>query len=139
MALIQTLTVSTIAFERKKEELYGFRQTDFNATDLVNHASKIINLMVRIRPTVSRSIRQPVRSLLYGIRKLDPYSMTLVSINYIIIWLIYVQEESANQLSRIPVHMGRTASYGPTFHHNKITTVVMFFIENKAVKNRRKM
>ena len=28
MVLIQTLTVSTIAFERKKEELYGFRQTE---------------------------------------------------------------------------------------------------------------
>ena len=27
MALIRTLTVSTIAFERKREELYGFRQT----------------------------------------------------------------------------------------------------------------
>ena len=27
IALIETLTVSTIAFERKKEELYGFRQT----------------------------------------------------------------------------------------------------------------
>ena len=26
-ALIRTQTVSTIAFERKKEELYGFRQT----------------------------------------------------------------------------------------------------------------
>ena len=29
MALIRTLTVSTIAFERKKEEPYGFRQTEF--------------------------------------------------------------------------------------------------------------
>ena len=27
MASIRTLTVFTIAFERKKEELYGFRQT----------------------------------------------------------------------------------------------------------------
>ena len=27
MALIRTLTVSTIAFERKREELYGFWQT----------------------------------------------------------------------------------------------------------------
>ena len=26
MALTRTLTVSTIAFERKKDELYGFRQ-----------------------------------------------------------------------------------------------------------------
>ena len=28
MTLIQTLTVSIIAFERKKEEIYGFRQTE---------------------------------------------------------------------------------------------------------------
>ena len=39
MALIRTLTVSTVAFERKKEELYGFRQTvkGFDMTDLLNN------------------------------------------------------------------------------------------------------
>ena len=31
MALIRTLPVSTIAFERKKEELHGFRQTEYSA------------------------------------------------------------------------------------------------------------
>ena len=39
----------------------------------------------------------------------------------------------------------RTASYGPTFHHNKITRAIYrvyglnVFIDNKAVKKRRKM
>ena len=32
MALIQTLTVPTIGFERKKEELSGFRQTVYVVT-----------------------------------------------------------------------------------------------------------
>ena len=51
-------------------------------------------------------------------------------------------EESASQLLRIPVRIFPygppiwTASYGPTFHHNKITRVYgpNVFIENKAVK-----
>ena len=36
MALIRTLMVSTIAFERKKEEFYGFRQTVCREIYLVN-------------------------------------------------------------------------------------------------------
>ena len=39
MALIRTLTVFTIAFERDKEELYGFRQTVY---------SKVINLLCHL-------------------------------------------------------------------------------------------
>ena len=46
MALIRTLTVSTIAFEEKKEELYGFRQTDFREFKIPHNVDGNANVTI---------------------------------------------------------------------------------------------
>ena len=55
--MLETSTVSScLTFD------LGDRTPHSNATDLANHASEIVNLMTRIRPTVCKSVRQSVRS-----------------------------------------------------------------------------
>ena len=44
MVLIRTLTVSTTAFERKKEELYGFRQTENKMYLTQTHRPRLIDV-----------------------------------------------------------------------------------------------
>ena len=58
------LEISTVQF--MSHVRFGIEQTwdrtpHSNATDLANHASKIVNLMTRFRPTVCRSVRQSIR------------------------------------------------------------------------------
>ena len=49
MALIRTLTVSIIAFERKKEELYGFQQTDYSIDFICQKGFPIKDNEVKIK------------------------------------------------------------------------------------------
>ena len=41
---MRNLTVSTVAFERKKEELYGFRQTELLDSRVMNLSSRVKTL-----------------------------------------------------------------------------------------------